>query len=92
MNKIVTYGTMKYTTTAITVVSKTAVVTPKKVVLLSSRRWFLHLASASAIVCVPFVAVALEHVDLLQAIFPVDVNSRNPTPVHHVRHPYLQDK
>jgi hypothetical protein len=26
---------------------------------------------------VPFVAIALEHVDLLQAIFPVDVNSRN---------------
>jgi hypothetical protein len=33
---------MKYTTTAITAVSKTAVVTPK-IVLLSSRRWFLHL-------------------------------------------------
>jgi hypothetical protein len=26
---------------------------------------------------------------LLQAIFPVDVNSRNSTPVHHVRHLYL---
>jgi hypothetical protein len=24
---------------------------------------------------VPFVAIALEHIDLLQAIFPVDVNS-----------------
>jgi hypothetical protein len=36
MNKVVTYGTMKYTTTAITTVSKTAVVTPKKIVLLSS--------------------------------------------------------
>jgi hypothetical protein len=35
MNKIVTYTTMKYTTTAIITVSKTAVVTPK-VVLLSS--------------------------------------------------------
>jgi hypothetical protein len=40
---------------------------------------------------VPFVAIALEHVDLLQAIFLVDVNSRNPTLVHHVRHLYLQD-
>jgi hypothetical protein len=29
---------------------------------------------------------------LLQAIFPVDINSRNPTFVHNVRHPYLQDK
>jgi hypothetical protein len=53
MKKIVTYGTMKYTTTAITAVSKTAVVTLKKVVLLFYRRWFLHLASASAIVLYP---------------------------------------
>jgi hypothetical protein len=53
MNKIVTYGTMKYTMTAITTVSKTVVVTPKKVVLLSSRRWFLYLASASTIVLYP---------------------------------------
>jgi hypothetical protein len=43
---------MKYTTTAITAVSKTAVVTPK-IVLLSYRRWFLHLASASAMVLYP---------------------------------------
>jgi hypothetical protein len=28
---------------------------------------------------VPFIAIALEHVDLLQAIYPVDVNSRNPS-------------
>jgi hypothetical protein len=92
MNKIVTYGTMKYTTTAITALSKTAVVTPKKVVLLSSRRWFPSPSFRLRHRLVPFVVVALEHVDLLQAIFPVDVNSRNPTPVHHVRHPYLQDK
>jgi hypothetical protein len=38
---------------------------------------------------VPFIAIALKHVDLLQTIFPVNVNSRNPTPVHHVRHLYL---
>jgi hypothetical protein len=77
MNKIVSYTMMKYTTTAITSVSKKAVLTPK-VVLLSSRRWFLHHS------LVPFVAVALELVHLLQTIFPVNVNSRNPTPVHHV--------
>jgi hypothetical protein len=52
MNEIVSYTTMKYTTTVIIAVSKTAVVT-LKIVLLSSHRWFLHLASASAMVLYP---------------------------------------
>jgi hypothetical protein len=43
---------MKYTTTAITTVNKTVVVKPK-VVLLSSHRWFIHLASVSVMVMYP---------------------------------------